>query len=195
MNSKRAYAAAAQLKDGKLLVTGGYVGHPLNSAEMLTEEGWESNLPSLPSEIAWHCMVTVNSTTIMVIAGLHRETFYFNFEEKSWNKGPELKHGRSYQSCGRIRRDKKSQEMSTIVAGGWDGSSSLSSVEILDDGSSEWRTGPELPVGIAYSQMAEDQNGGVVLVGGASRANLPLDTLYQLPHGGQVPVLYNFLRM
>jgi hypothetical protein len=41
MNSVRAAAAAAQLKDGKLLVTGGYddSGSDLNSAEMLTEEG------------------------------------------------------------------------------------------------------------------------------------------------------------
>ncbi len=51
MNSVRVAAAAAQLKDGKLLVTGGYASHvlsskiiledntvSLNSAEMLTEE-------------------------------------------------------------------------------------------------------------------------------------------------------------
>ena len=71
MNSVRVYAAAAQLKDGKLLVTGGLDGSHsfLNSAEMLTEEGWESNIPSLPVTISGHCMVTVNSTTVMVIEG------------------------------------------------------------------------------------------------------------------------------
>jgi hypothetical protein len=39
MNSVRSSAAAAQLKDGKLLVTGGVdgSGSDLNSAEMLTE--------------------------------------------------------------------------------------------------------------------------------------------------------------
>jgi hypothetical protein len=41
---------------------------------------------------------------------------------------------RYVHSCGRIRKDKDSQEMSTIVVGGriqgWSGSS----VEILDDG-------------------------------------------------------------
>jgi hypothetical protein len=39
MNSVRVYAAAAQLKDGKILVTGGYDGFDsdTNSAEMLTE--------------------------------------------------------------------------------------------------------------------------------------------------------------
>jgi len=61
----------------------------------------------------------------------------------------------------------------------------LSSVEILDEDSNEWQTGPELPFGIAWSQMVEDQNGGVVLIGGNSQSVGNLDTLYQLPHGGQ----------
>jgi hypothetical protein len=74
--------------------------------------------------------------------------------------------------------------MSIIVAGGYDGSF-LSSVEILDEGSNEWQTGPESPLGIRLSQMVEDQNGGVVLIGGLSKSYVNLDTLFQLPHGGQ----------
>jgi hypothetical protein len=71
MNSVRNAAAVAQLQDGKLLVTGGVdaPGSALNSAEMLTEKGWESNIPSLPVTIRTHCMVTVNSTTVMAIGG------------------------------------------------------------------------------------------------------------------------------
>jgi hypothetical protein len=193
MNSVRVNAAAAQLKDGKLLVTGGFDGSPsgsLNSAEMLTEEGWESNIPSLPVIINGHCMVTVNSTTVMAIGGIQNgqysgKTFYFTFGEESWTEGPELKNKRGYHSCGKIRRNKESQEMSIIVAGGYGGGSYLSSVEILDEGSNEWQTGPELPFGIGYSQMVEDQNGGVVLIGGFFSSESSLDTLYQLPHGGQ----------
>jgi hypothetical protein len=187
MNSVRVEAAAAQLKDGKLLVTGGSDGSAyLNSAEMLTEEGWESNIPSLPVTIYAHCMVTVNSTTVMAIGGWGNgqysgKTFYFTFGEKSWTEGPELKNNRRDHSCGKIRRNKESQEMSIIVAGGYDGSSRLSSVEILDEGSSKWQTGPELPFAIDGSQMVENQNEGVVLIGGRSSS----DTLYQLPHGGQ----------
>ncbi len=190
MKSVRAWAAAAQLKDGKLLVTGGRDVSDLNSAEMLTEEGWKSNIPSLPVTIYRHCMVTVNATTVMVIGGVQNgqysgKTFYFTFGEESWTEGPELKNKRRYHSCGRIRRNKESQEMSIIVAGGYVGSSRLSSVEILDEGSNEWQTGPELPFGISESQMVEDQNGGVVLIGGSSSSVGNLDTLYQLPHGGQ----------
>ncbi len=125
MNSVRVFAAAAQLKDGSLLVTGGYDGSGsyLNSAEMLTEEGWESNIPSLPVTIAGHCMVTVNSTTVMVIGGrqnglISGKTFYFTSGEESWTEGPELKNKREGHSCGKIRRNKESQEMSIIVAGG-----------------------------------------------------------------------------
>jgi hypothetical protein len=191
LNSVRAYAAAVQLQDGKILVTGGYDASEsdLNSAEMLTEEGWESNIPSLPVTIAHHCMVTVNSTTVMAIGGyqydqLSGKTFYFTFGAESWSEGPELKNKRSYHSCGKIRRNKESQEMSIIVAGGYDGSY-LSSVEILDEGSNEWHTGPELPFGILWSQIVEDQNGGVVLIGGYSAPGGNIDTLYYLPHGGQ----------
>jgi hypothetical protein len=188
MNSVRIYAAAAQLQDGKLLVTGGFNGPSLNTTEMLTEEGWESNIPSLPVTISAHCMVTVNSTTVMAIGGYQNgqwsgKTFYFTFGEGSWTEGPELKNKRYLHSCGKIRRNKESQEMSIFVAGGYDGSS-LSSVEILDEGSNEWQTGSELPFGIYGSQMVEDQNRGVVLIGGRSPSVGYLDTLYQIPHGG-----------
>ncbi len=194
MNLKlvRVGAAAAQL-NGTLIVTGGsdgiYSHH--KSAEMLTEEGWESNKPPLPVTIAYHCMVTVNSTTVMAIGGIQNgltsgKTFYFTLGEKRWTEGPELKNKRENLSCGKIRTNKESQEMSIIVAGGWDGSSRLSSVEILDEGSNEWQqTGPKLPFGITRSQMVEDQNRGVLLIGGESSEVRDLDTLYQLPHGGK----------
>ncbi len=192
MSSARNAAAAAQLQDGNLLVTGGVgeYGSFLETAEMLTDMGWERKIPPLPVSIYAHCMVAVNSSTVMVIGGVQSsqysgKSYYFTFGQTSWTKGPELKHKRYLHSCGRIKRDKDSQETSTIVAGGWDESSNLSSVEILDEGSIEWRSGPELPFGIDNSQMVEDQKGGVVLIGGYSPANPNLDTLYQLPHAGK----------
>jgi hypothetical protein len=189
-SSKRSSAAAVQLQDGKLLVTGGHNDTAnLNSAEMLTEEGWKSNIPSLPVTISFHCMVTVNSTTVMAIGGEQNEqssekTLYFTFGMESWAEGPALKYKRNMLSCGKIKRDKDSLEMSIIVAGGNNGSY-MSSVEVLHEGSNEWKTGPELPCGTDASQMVEDQNGGVVLIGGALPPVGSLDTLYQLPHGGQ----------
>jgi hypothetical protein len=191
MNSVRVEAAAAQLQDGKILVTGGYDASlsDLKSAEILTEEGWERNIPSLPVTMYGHCMVTVNSTTVMAIGGWQNDqdsgkTFFFTFGEEIWTEGPELKNKRIYHSCGKIRRNKESQEMSIIVAGGYY-VSFMSSVEILDEDSNEWQTGPKLPFEIDESQMVEDQNGGVVLIGGYSLSGGNLATLYHLPHGGQ----------
>ncbi len=186
MNSVREYGAAAQLKDGKLVVT----GSTGRMAEILTDKGWEINIPSFPVSIRGHCMVTVTSTTVMAIGGEQNgqnsgKTFFFTFGEESWTEGPELKHNRFGHSCGKIRKDKDTQEISIIVAGAFVYPSLLSSVEILNAGSNEWQAGPELPFGIKMSQMADDQNGGVVLIGGYSVSNYYLDTLYRLPHGGQ----------
>jgi hypothetical protein len=193
MNTVRAYAAAAQLQDGKILVTGGLDNSfsYLNSAEMLTEEGWESNIPSLPVTIWYHCMVPVNSTTVMVIGGLQNarlsgKTFYFTIGEESWTEGPELKIKRMCHACGRVRRNSRSQGMSIIVVGGRNGSSSsISSVEVLDESSNEWETGPELPFGIEETKMVEDKNGGAVLIGGLTSSNDLLLNLYQLPNAGR----------
>ncbi len=189
MISIRNDAAAAQLQDGKILITGGHNDSELNSAEMLAVEEWERSIPSLPVTISAHCVVTLNSTTVMVIGGTQNgktstKSFYFTFGEERWTEGPSLKYKRKRHGCGRIRRDKDSQAMSIVVAGGSDGVSYLSTVQILHEGSNEWQTGPGLPFGIERSQIVEDQNGGVVLVGGSySHGNL--DTLFQLPHGGQ----------
>jgi len=105
MTSGRSEAAAAQLKDGSFLVTGGIYKHgaSLNTSEMFTERGWEI-LPSLPVTIRAHCMVTVNKTTVMVIGGVmgevetSKKTFYFTFGEKSWSEGPTMKYARYLKS-------------------------------------------------------------------------------------------------
>jgi N-acetylneuraminic acid mutarotase len=191
MSSVRVYAAAAQLQDGRLLVTGGYddFGRHQSSSEMLTEEGWERNKPSLPVTVYGHCMITLNSTTVMVIGGwqngrISGNTLYYSLGGNSWSGGPALKYPRGFTSCGKIRSKEVGQEMNIIVAGGWNGTSQ-SSVEILNEGSNMWQTSPELPFGIQRPQMIEDRNGGVILIGGQSSSSIFLDTLYQLPNGNQ----------
>jgi hypothetical protein len=127
MITERSYAAAALLQNGKLLVTGGSDGSAiLSSAEMLTEDGWGSNIPPFPFLIHEHCMVAINSTTTMIIGGCYYNPgkaylvniFYFTLGTDGWTEGPALNYPRRYHSCGHIRRDKEGQELSIIVAGG-----------------------------------------------------------------------------
>jgi hypothetical protein len=195
MNRARAFAAISPSpypsKSQKNFVTGGIDGDKqLDTAEVLTEQGWETLPQTLPVNISSHCSVLVNSTTVMVIGGsqnsqVSSNTFIFNTENEIWNDGPQLKNERRHHSCGIIRKNNQSEEFSIIVAGGVD-QSRLSSIEILDLGSNEWRKGPDFPFEIYASQMVEDQNGGVVLIGGEYRTSgWTLDNLYQLPHGGE----------
>jgi hypothetical protein len=174
------------LTSHKLLATGGFNGSFQTTFEVLTEEGWKTISPSLPLKISFHCAVLVNSTTLMIIGGSNskKNTYLFNSLNTKWSQGPQLKRERSYHSCGRIMKDNQSQETSIIVAGG-ESRNPLSSVEILDEGSNEWRQGPELPFEISFSQLVEDRNGGVVLVGGRNKSGDYLTTLFHLPHAGQ----------
>ena len=106
-------------------------------------------------------------------------TFYFNSEREDWLKGRrQLQQKRTHRSRGRILERKR---FSVIVAADWEGRH-LSSVEILDEGATEWRRGHELPAGldhaqlglnidhsqmdlnIDHAQMVEDQNAGIVLI-------------------------------
>ncbi len=59
--------------------------------------------------------------------------------------------------CPLILDGSQDESRSIIVVGGWDGSSQMSSVEILDEGSHEWREGPELSFGIDQAQLVEDR--------------------------------------
>lgn len=137
-------------------------------------------------------MVLLNSTTAFLIGGQQQyehvkpNSYLLNTaaNSKEWIQGPSLKQGRNDHSCGRIRKDASNIEFSTIVVGGYDDGKILKSVEILDDGANEWRSGPDLPFGIRYASLVEDPSGGVILVGGSSDDNRPLKTLFKLSDAG-----------
>ncbi len=197
MTSGRTYAAVSPSPStpAELFVTGGQDGEDLNTAEVLTEEGWETLPQPLPVTISAHCQVLLNSTTVLVIGGRQNgnvssaNTHFFNGDSEVWTEGPPLEIARSYHSCGKIRQKSDGNELSVVVVGGTsDGSSTLlSSVEILDYGSSQWRNGPNLPFGIAWSQLVEDPEGGggVLLVGGHSKQTPFLDSLFELRDAGE----------
>ena len=195
MAENRTYAAAAPSpfpEDPFSLII---IGGNTNSSIYLSDEIWVGSFPDFPLlNINKHCTVKINSTAIMVIGGAHNNgrysnrTYILDTRKNTWEEGPNLLLGRSDLTCAKIRSDKNSSDFSIVVAGGWIGRT-ISSTEILDDLTGNWRSGPELPSKMSNCLMVEDSEGGVVIVGGEVDTEdgivLRLDTLFHLNHAGQ----------
>ncbi len=150
---------------------------------------WTLASPSLPVSTWLHCMAKINSTTVISTGGAAdpRQTFIFNTasEEFGWTNGPNMRFGRQMHSCGRIRRNSKSCDYDVIVVGGNNQTHPIASVEILDSQTGDWRAGPELPYEIFAATLVTDSRGGVILVGGESKREKHLNTLWRLEHAGK----------
>ena len=93
-------------------------------------------------------------------------------------------------ACGRTFTNSLKTQYSIVAAGGilqlgpaGVTVTDTSSVEVYDYGAGSWRNGPSLPVTLCDASMIQDNNGGVILIGGYSLAlSKSLDTLYRLPH-------------
>ena len=181
-------------KSSLFIVGGKYDGSPLSSAEVLTETGrWQLFTPSAPVTIHGHCLILVNQTTVMIIGGFQNDipsanTFMIGDSQRAWTKGPVMSTGRVLQGCAKIRKDGKSHVKSIIVAGGYL-SNVLNSVEILNEKSTLWYTGPYLPVATCCMSMTEDPRGGVLMIGGWTGVTstdiyaYPTAAIYRLKHG------------
>ena len=87
MTKPRRFAAASPspFSNGSLFVTGGGYNEPyLSTAEVLYDDGWQQLSASLPVTIFSHCMVLLNSTTVLIIGGTQggslysSNTYFFN---------------------------------------------------------------------------------------------------------------------
>ena len=191
MTTPRGFAAASPspYSNDDLFVTGGRIfngDEGLNTSEVLSDGSWKQISTPLPKTIFRHCMVLLNSTTVLIIGDGSGNTYFFNTENEKWVEGPKPLSRRKFHSCGKIKKDSQSNHESVIVAGG-ENDVYMSSVEILDAGASEWRTGPYLPIGITEASMVHDPFGGVVLIGGYNEKHL--NTLYQLSHANSEWIL------
>ena len=134
-------------------------------------------------------MVMLNSTALILIGGIQDDVTYssrthiLDIKNENWIEGPELKVGRYLHSCARIPTNNQSSDSSIIVVGGYNGKD-MSSVEVLDEGSNEWRQGPQLPFPICCSGIVQHPLGGVALIGGRATDVTLLDTIYHLAHAG-----------
>ncbi len=102
-----------------------------------------------------------------------------NFPETFWSAIGGLGFKENPIICGGLQKFSYVNKCYSLQNNEW------ASSFILREGSKEWQTGPELPFHIGYSQMVEDPNGGVVLIGGTTYSLDNLDTLYKLIHAGQ----------
>jgi hypothetical protein len=192
MLSRRSFAAISAFphnnKTIKFLVTGGIdFNKRHNTGEILADDGgWKSFSYNLPVSVYGHCMVLLNSTSVIVIggffteAGIRPDTFIFNTESNNWTKGPSLKFPRRFHTCAKIKKDNLSNEFFAIAVGGLsENGTLLSSVEILDEKKSKWVEGPKFPVAMYCASMVEDSLGGVIVIGGVSMKTV-LDSIYHL---------------
>ncbi len=177
-----------QVKDS-LIITGGLQGGTqfFDLVEVFDGKLWNTQLvSSLPTPVFSHCMVALNSSMLLSIAGYDfyeesrrftDDTNFFDANQNSWFSGPKLKHGRAGHVCGLMyvaNSTKGQKERIVVVAGGDDGDDDLTSVELLslDNLSQGWVEGPSLPLGVSISAMVEFDD-SLVMIGG-----------YGVPHGG-----------
>ena len=158
--------------------------------------GDDRKIPDLTKGLYQHCTTLLNNRTVLVIGGITEsngfssKTYKFKIGSKYWEDAPGLTTGRHGHACARIFRflpDPNRESVSVIVVGGRGPDVDLpngglgvdlKSVEVLDDDSGDWKPGPELPLEIYKPTLAEDGQGGVILLGG--RSDLDLRVLYRL---------------
>ena len=158
---------------------------------LLTKSGWQLLKVNLPTIVYGHCMILTDSATVWVIGGcsgfcaFQNQVHLLNPETLTWSRGPDLMRGRTYHTCSMILKNASGQEQTKIVVGGYSISNQefLDSVEVYDDQSNMWVSGPQLSIKISNGAMITDQNLGIILVGGNSENKL-LDTFYRLKNSG-----------
>ncbi len=121
--SKRISASSSKspFQDTSLLVMGGKNSQQVlnDTAEILNKTEW-IQITSYPLAIMEHCMVTIDSTTVMAIGGYttslpcSTNTFYFNINSRLWKEGPKLNTSRHSHSCGLIRKTGQVSISSTL---------------------------------------------------------------------------------
>jgi hypothetical protein len=187
LNKKRSLASISRSpfpeSKIKVLVTSGSDG----TSEALTESGWKNLQPNLEISTYASCIRHINSSTVLVIDGPNRMSYFLNTENEEWERLIWLNTMRQNFDCARIKTNKHSLSYSTIVVGGEKSNGRhLASTEILDLNADRvrWVSGPNLPIGIKEATLVEDPTGGVILVGGHSSEGQYLTTLFRLAHAG-----------
>ena len=143
MMTERCFAASIILDEKLWILGGGDSSSGLSSTEFIFSDGRNEEGPPMPIALYGHAMVKINSTTSLLVGGwaswsdYSKRTWYY---DEKWHIGPDLQKARSGHSLG-ILRDSVTDQVYLVVAGGWDGSSTLNDVEILSITGTAWAPG------------------------------------------------------
>ena len=192
LNNCHRFASSALLSlennEEVFLVTGGYIDFvPLDFVEGFNGIDWDQErFSDLLQPVFEHCLVKINSTTLLSIGGAEGSvydsvpnTYFYNVQDNQWITGPSLNTPRAGSSCEVLNwknPETNKVEKVVVAAGGYD----TETVELLFlEGSKNngWVMGPSLPETAYLSTMIGFQN-SVVLIGGGE--GLDGHHLYQL---------------
>ena len=103
-----------------LWVTGGRDNTTVNVTPAGSNPG-----PDLPLAVDGHCLLQINSTTVMMIGGVtvgsySKQSWILNLESGLWIRGPDMKFRRDKLACGVIS-DSIDGTPLVIAAGGFSG--------------------------------------------------------------------------
>ncbi len=131
--------------------------------------------PDMPVGLAWHCIVKVNDTTVMILGGWEvqrqirtRDTYFLDIQSQAWTRGPSLITGRSGHACAEIA-DNDDNSILVAVSGGLTDNSRTDSLEIyaIGDAEANWKESQRLGVALIGSRFVVMPEGKyAVLTGG-----------------------------
>jgi hypothetical protein len=193
LNECRLYAKSAITthSEGKevLIFAGGYYNNTyFDSVESFDGTSWDSQqIANLPKPLEEHCIVKVNSSTLLSIGGFGglgwvNNTYFYSALENKWTPGPSLYTTISSMSCAILRwKNTESNHLEKIVV--TQSGTYVSLLNLNEDKSNneqQWVIGPELSFK-NYLNAAEmiEYNNSVILVGGEYDGE-KINDLYQL---------------
>jgi hypothetical protein len=146
---QRSCAASVVLHGTTLWITGGILAnHTLTRSTEFVELTGTIPGPDLPIALKWHCLVTLNETTVLLIGGqstdkmgpTSKATFYFNINDQTWTEGPGLIKGRYSHSCALFQSPQHANTDTVIIAGG-SNKKAISTTEFFNMEKNAWTQG------------------------------------------------------
>jgi hypothetical protein len=146
LSQPRSYAASVVWNSTTLWLTGGIIGNVRTKSTEFVQLTGTTPGPDLPLEVANHCLVSLNDTTLLLIGGYlqnrtrSKASIYYNTDHMTWTDGPSLTIGRTGHSCALFKSPQHGHTDTVIVTGGQN-AGNLASTEFLSLESNSWQSG------------------------------------------------------